>query len=403
MATIDETGYTIKTQNQWFADEKALYQAIDPNWNLDPSSPDGEKIANDSEIFANLDEVGLRAYNSKDPNKAQGKDLEVICALTGTSRSEGTYGTVTVTLSGVAGTVIVNGQVGPQDGSTTWTIKDPVTLDGTGSATAIATCDTIGAIQANPGTITRIVTTVGGWQSVTNSSPAVAGTPEQNDSSLRIERKNSVSKPGSNQIDSLIGELLNTSGVKNAIVLENYTDVTDSNGLPKNSIAPIVDGGTDGDVAKSIFRKKNPGCNMHAAGTPVTVNDVYVKYPFNTSDITFSRPIYVDMIVTVTIGAGSGVPDTDQSKADIKKSILDYVNGTLIDSECGFNSTGFTIGQDVPVSRVATPVNQYIGKFPNAWVSGMTVNTLTFGQTVSIAFNEISRWSESNITVAINV
>lgn len=403
MAELTDNGYVIKTQTDWFNDERQLYLDIDPYWNLDPSTPDGLKIASDAEIFGNLDEVLQRAYNSKDPNKATGTDLNVICALTGTTRSQGTPSTVTLTLGGVAGTVIIAGSIvsSPTTGSR-WSTNAEVTLDGSGSATVDATCTVNGATQASINTITRIVSTTGGWQTVTNAVVATPGTDRQLDSSLRLERAKAVARPGNNQVDNMLGEIFAVEGVRRVIVLENDTGTDDfyGNGLPAHSIAPIVDGGTDADVALAIFRKKNPGCMLHAAATSVVVPGVYDLYPSNTKDITFSRPVYVDMIVEVTIQNDGTLPNATDDL--IKQAILDYVAGDLVAAECGFNVLGFDIGEDVPVSRVGTPVNQVIGRYGNSYITGLTVNSLSFGSIVDIAFNELSRWTTDNITVTIN-
>ena len=61
MAEITSTGYQLKTQNEWFDEERQLYLDIDPLWNLDPSTPDGLKLAHDAEVFGALDEIGQQA------------------------------------------------------------------------------------------------------------------------------------------------------------------------------------------------------------------------------------------------------------------------------------------------------------------------------------------------------
>lgn len=403
MGTLTDSGYVIKNQNEWFADEQALYLAIDPNWNLDPSSPDGLKLASDSEIFANLDEVGQQAYNSKDPDKAKGVDLNIVSFITGTIRSEGTSSNVELTLTGVAGTSVIAGNIVESvvDGSQ-WSTDTDVVIGGGGTVTVDATALVVGATQASIGSITRIVSTVGGWQSVSNLAVAIAGEDVENDAQLRQRRTLSVGKPGNNQIDSLLGELLDqttTPNVRRAVVPENFTGVTDADGLPPHSIAPIVDGGTDADVALSIFRKKNPGCALHAAGTSVVVPDVFDKYESNTKTITFSRPIYIPMIVAVTVVSDGSLPgNVDQLITD---AIISYAGGTLTDPDCGFNTLGFDIGEEVPVSRMYTPINSVIGSYGNSYVSGLIVNGLTTGQ-VTIAFNELSLWTDGNITVVVN-
>ena len=400
MAEITFNGYVIKNQNTWFAEERQLYLDIDPNWNLDPSTPDGLKLASDAEIFSNLDELGQRAYNSKDPNKAKDVDLNIVSSLTGTVRSQGTPSNVELTLTGVAGTVILAGKLVESvvDGSQ-WSIDSNVTIGVGGTVSATATCTTNGATAASIGTITRIVDTVGGWQKVTNPTVATIGTNRQNDSSLRLERAKAVSRPGNAQVDNMLGEIFAVEGVRRAIVLENDTDVTDANGLPEHSIAPIVDGGSNEDIAKAIFRKKNPGCKLHAAGTSVTVSNVFDLYPSNARDITFSRPNYVDMTISVTIQNDGTLPNDTADR--VKQAIVDYSAGELVAAECGFNVLGFDIGEEVPVSRMYTPINQVIGVFGNSYITALTVNTLTSGQ-VPIAFNELSRWDVSNVTVIIN-
>lgn len=399
MAEITYNGYVLKNQNTWYAEEQQLYLDIDPNWNLDPSSPDGLKLASDAEIFANLDELAQKAYNSKDPNKAKDVDLNVICSLTGTTRSQGTPSNVQLTLKGVNGTTITAGRLveSTVDGSQ-WSIDTDVTISG-GEATVTATCTENGATTASIGTITRIVNTVGGWQSVTNPTVATLGTARQSDSLLRVERRRSVARPGNNQVDSLTGELFAVDGARRVRVYENYTNYADSNGLPPHSIAPIVDGGTDEDIAKAIFIKKNPGCDLFPAGTPVTVADVYDRYPNNAQDITFSRPVYVDITCIITIKDDGSLPvDVEQQ---VKDAIIEYTQGDLIDSEVGFNSTGFDIGDSVPVRRLDTPINQVIGSYGNSYINVMSVNGFTTG-VVPIEFNELTRWDESNITVILS-
>ena len=168
-------------------------------------------------------------------------------------------------------------------------------------------------------------------------------------SSLRLERAKSVSRPGNNQVDNMLGEIFSVAGVRRAVVLENDqgTDNFYGNGLPKNSIAPIVDGGTDAAVALAIFRKKNPGCKLFASGTSVTVAGVSDLYQSNKKDITFSRPTYVDAIVAVTVQSDGTLPNDADDQ--IKQAIVDYSAGELVAAECGFNVLGFDIGEDVPV------------------------------------------------------
>lgn len=398
MAEITDTGYQLKNQNEWFADERDRYLTIDNNWNLDVSTPDGLKLATDSEVWANLDELGQSAYNSKDPNKAKGLDLDILAAITGTFRDQGTFSTVSLTLSGTPGSVITEGSlVESIVDESRWAIVGNHTLAGNGEATASATAVVVGSTQADIDTVTRIVSTASGWQSVTNPGPAIPGTDIQSDAELRQARNNGVSRPGNNQVDSMFGEIQNVDDVTRVKIYENDTGSVDGNGLPAHSIAPVVEGGTDADVALAIYFKKNPGVALHAAGTSV-VESVTSPVTGNEKDITFSRPIAVPISVAVTVEDDGSLP----ANADvlIQQAILDYALGETSSTEGSFNQLGFDIGEDVVLSRMYTPVNSVIGSYGNSYVSVLTLNG--GGSNIAIAFNELSQWLAVNVVITVN-
>lgn len=398
MAEITENGFVGTTENEYFEAEREKYLDIDPDWNLDPSTPDGLKVAIDAERFANLDEAAQAAYNSKDPNKARDIELNIISALTGTFRDQGTPSQIVgVVFSGVDNTDIDAGTVieSTADGSQ-WTTDSDATITG-GTATVDVTCTENGATQADPNTVTRLVDTISGVTGVTNPNPAVAGTDAESNAELRLRRALSVGRPGNNQIDSMLGEIGAVDGVRRFAILENDTNVTDSDGLPPHSIAPIVDGGTDADVAMAIYSKKNPGVTLYQAGTPVSVTVTSPIYPTQTKEIKFSRPIYVPITVDVEVTDDGTLP----ANADdlITQAILDYAAGDLVPADVGFNVLGFDIGEDVPISRMYTPINNVLGQYGNSYVSSLELNSGTVN--IAIAFNELSQWAEANINVTV--
>lgn len=403
MASLTTTGYVLQTQNDWFAQERQFYLDIDPLWNLDPSTPDGLKIAHDAEIFYSLDETLQRAYNSKDPNKAKGLDLDIVCSLTGTTRSEGSKSNVSLSLTGTPMTVIPKGN--RFESSVTgsrWETDQAVTLDTGGSATVNATCTVVGPTAADPDTITRIIDVIGGLATVNNPAPAVEGTDAQRDEQLRVTRAAAVGRPGSNQVDSMIGELYAVDSVRRVKLYENDTNssaVSADNpyGLPAHSIAPIIDGGSDEDVAMAIYLKKNPGVLLFQAGDPFEVNVQSPRYPDNYKIIRASRPVYVDAILVVEVKNDGTLPvDAGQL---ITNAVMEFAEGDLIPADVGFKITGFGIGETVPFSTMFTPINQVIGQYGNSYVTSLTLNGSSAN--LPIAYNEMSRWSAANITVTI--
>lgn len=403
MASLTPTGYVLQLQNDWFAQERQFYLDIDPLWNLDPSTPDGLKMAHDAEIFYALDETILQAYNSKDPNKAKGLDLDIICSLTGTSRSNGSPSDVTLTLSGTQGTVILAGNRFESTATgSRWATAQTVTIDISGSVSVNATCTVVGPTQADPGTINRIVDVVAGLAACTNADPATPGADAQRDEQLRVTRASAVGRPGNNQIDSMIGELFSVSGVRRVKVYENDTgsaavSADNPHGLPAHSLAVIADGGTDAELAMAIYLKKNPGARLYQAGTPFEVEVTSPKYPTNKKLIRASRPIYVDMHVVIHVVDDGTLPS--EAGTQIKEAVMEFAAGDLIPADVGFKISGFDIGESVPFSTMFTPVNKVIGAYGNSYVSLLELNGAQAN--VAIAYNQMSRWTEANITVVI--
>lgn len=398
MAEVTAEGYSLKTQNEYFADEKDLYLSIDPKWNLDPSTPDGLKIASDAELFGVLDEALQQAHNSKDPNKARDLELDIIGYLTGFKRSLGTPSTCMAILSGVSGTAIQSGSLIQSNDGVQWSIDSDVTIGASGSVNVAVTATVNGVIQADISSINQIVETISGWQSVTNGVVATSGEAKQTNAEARKERALTVGRAGNNQVESTLGELGSVSGVNKYRPYENYKGVVDSNGIPAHSVCYVVDGGSDLDVAKAIYIKKNPGVNLYGASEPVTVLVQSDNYPLMTKNITFARPSYVDMSVDIEITDDGSLP----ANADelIKQAIIDYTQGDLIESSTGFNPFGFNIGESVSPSRLYTPVNKVIGSFGSAYVTSLEVNSGT--SLIDIDFDELSRWTAINISVVIS-
>lgn len=402
MAELTPAGYKLKTQNEWFAEERQLYLDIDSEWIVDPSSPDGLKIAHDAEIFSALDEVLYRAWASKDPAKAIGIDLDAIASITGAFRKPGTPSDVSLTFTGTPGAVVLAGSVlESADTGARWIVTQTYTLDGNGQAVVPAQSEDVGPVQAEPATITRIITTIAGVSAVTNASPATPGTAPERDSSLRIRRRLSVGRPGNNQVESLYGELSQADGVRRVKIYENptgsaaYDADLNPHSLPAHSITILVDGGVSADLAMAIYLKKNPGVLLNGDGTPESIWVTSPTIATHQQLITFGRPDYVDIAVAVDIKDDGTLPDDVETQ--IKDAIIAFAAGASPSGADGFKTSGFDIGESVPISTMYTPINQVIGRYGNSYVNTLTLDGNAANKT--IAYNELSRWLEANITV----
>ena len=406
MGTLTKNGYEIKTQNEYFAEEQELYKAIDPNFTLEPSTPDGMKIAHDAEVFGALDELVKQAYDARDPNKASGYDLDVLRKLTGATRSQGTPSTVVLTMTGASGAVIPKGSQAKTKSGVIFETDEDLILATDGIGSVSAHCIENGAIEVNANSVTEIVTLVNGWQTVTNREVATLGTNRDSDALFRIKSSRSVSRAGVGQKDSLYGELYEVDGVRKVRVYENKTDsglaedVRNPHGLPPHSIAIVVDGGKDEDVARAIYNKLCPGVALHAVGSEVTKTVWSEKYRNSSDVITFSRPVYVDVSINVVVADPMGnLPSAMDLQKLIAEAYIDYYEGELLPDGIGFMTTGFDIGEIVPFTRLFTPANKVLGNYGGTYVKSLTVNGGT--NNVQIKFNELARFLTQNIKVSI--
>lgn len=406
MAQLSDTGYKTKTQNEYFAEEQAFYEAIDPDWPLDPSSPDGLKCAHDAEVFTALDQKIKQAYDARDPNKATGKDLDVLRALTGARRSLGTPTTVTLTLSGVPGTVIPRGSKAKNTRGNEFATDEAVTLHDDGIATVKAHCTQNGAVEIGLDEITQIVDVIGGWQKVTNPAAGETGTDRDSDSVFRLKSARAVARQGTGQKDSLYGSIYDVDGVRKVRIYENktgsdgYNEVSNPYSLPAHSIAIMVDGGEDEAVARAIYDKLAPGCYLHGAGNVVNKRVYSLLYPASYDDVTFSRPVDVQLKITVKVADPQGTcPAVEDLQHEIRQAFIDFYEGDLIPDGIGFLTTGFDIGDTVPYSRLFTPPNKVLGKYAGSYVTELKVNGGTAD--VACAFNQLPRFLRANITVEI--
>ena len=404
MGKLTTKGFELTTQNEYYEQEKQLYKDIDALWDLDPSSPDGLKIAHDAEVFAALEEQVKQAYDARDPNKATGHDLDVLRALTGCRRSLGTPSTARLKITGVPNTLIRAESKVKTSGGIVFLTDEDVSIGFDGTIEVNAHCEKNGAISVSSNSLNIIVESVGGWQSVTNPEPATRGTDRDSDAIFRKKSALSVGRVGSNQKESIYGELFDTKGVRRVRIYENRTDygamdeVHNPHSLPPHSLAIVVDGGNDQDVAESIYKKLCAGVNLHAVGTKVEKTVFSKLFKTSYDVITFSRPQYVDIKINIVIKDSSSVLPENISTT-IKQSYLDYFEGTLLGAGCGFLNTGFDIGDSIPFSRMYTPPNKILGQYPSTYVSELTINSGTAN--VAIKFNQLARFTAENITVRV--
>lgn len=297
----------------------------DPALNVDSASPMGQVVdLVTTEVAAKNTEVAFLA-NQLNPRTATGVWLDAIAGLYGIERKISEPTVVVCTCTGLKGTIIPYGAIvqdtlGNQLRHTAAggvVIPDAGTID-----TTFATVDH-GAIEISAGTVTKIVTVVAGWDSVTNSAAGITGRDVEPDGELLNRIKQSYAINANGTVANMQANLAALDGVLDCVVLENYTNeprlqygIT----LTAHSVAVCIVGGDDDAIAQTIFERKSAGC-----GTVGTTQVTYVDTAHFNAAYTYNivRPTAVDFDVQVTFFESDMNPTTqDQVKQAIVSDFL---------------------------------------------------------------------------------
>ena len=378
---IDEAGLHISSYNDIRDSLLEEMRAIYGNdIYLDNDSQDYQMICAFALMAYDVQQALLLAYNNISPATATGTGLDRVVALNGIRRAAASYSTCLVKLTGTAGTIVSNGIVQDSRGIQ-WRLPKSVTISNDGTATALATCTTIGRITAATGDINTIVTPTRGWTSVINGVPAIAGVNQETDSALRAKQRISTANPSNTVFEGTIGAIANVDGVVRYAAYENDTD-TERDGLPPHSITMVVDGGTDQDVAQAIYLHKTPGC--------YTNGDIEVNVSGSLTDIPirFYRPHYVEVVVTVSIKTLTGY--TDATASQIKANIYDYINS-------------LAIGETLYTPNLNAPILSALDGQPSFYVTGLTASKKDGepAEVIAIAQIEAAQIAVEDITIEV--
>lgn len=321
--TVDATGAQAATFAEILDDLKSEYRLIyGADTYLENDSQDGQFLAIVARAISDTASAGIAIYNSFSPATAVGDALSRNVAINGIDRAVASNSAVSLVLIGVAGTTITNGAVGDSAGNR-WVLPTSVVIGLGGTATATATCDKIGAIIAQPNTVTQILTPTRGWQSVSNPSSATLGNPVETDLMLRQRQRTSVALPSRGLLDGIVGAIAALDGVTDYKGYENDTNVVNALGLPPNCIAIVAAGGDPNQIAEAIQAKKSLGCAT-AGTTAVTVTDS----ASNPAIIRYYTADALPVITAITVQALAGY--SDAVGVLIKQSVVDLINSAGI-------------------------------------------------------------------------
>ena len=378
---INENGLQLQTLNEIIAAlETEMRTIYGVDINLDQNSPDGQLVNIFAQACIDIRELAQMVYNSFDPDKAIGRQLDERVVINNIERQGGSFTQITIaivvdrtvalqgldadfnSLSGVGFTVQDN--AGNQ-----FILIDSATLTA-GTHSKIFRAKEIGLVETTIATIVNQTTIVLGVVSINNPSAAIEiGQAEETDADLRVRRQRSVAIASSGYLNGLLGAVLNLDGVTDAKLYENYTSVIDANDIPAHGTWLIVEGGANTDIAAAYYAKKSFGSDMKGA---VAIDIITASGA--TWIAKFDRPIAKNLHIRFDIQPTIAIPIYDLA------AIKTYIVANL-----SYNIGDFAETSDITtVARAAitasggggVAVNVEISANGSNWFDYLVVDTL---------------------------
>lgn len=379
--------------------QKRFKELFGENLDVSPTTSQGRLI----ELFTRSEVFTLQACcalsNMLNLNKANGFVLDDLGALFLISRKPATKTTTTVIMSGVAGTIIPEGtRIKSTDG---YVFVNPnrAVIGDNGSVNVLYEAVDAGEIPASPSTLTIILDSVNGLETVNNPANANIGTEQESDAVFRNRIKTSLTLNAVSILSAIKSAIEQVSGVKSSYCYDNFTDVPvviDSLSVPPHSLLAVVDGGDDTEIAKAIWLKKTIGTGYiakTAEGYTVVEKEVVDENYGTSYTVRFARPVYSDVDVEITVRRQT-YSGTDLETA-VKNAVLNFASGNNPEVD------GIKIGSALSPFEISSAVSSEI---PDIFIE--TVKVGLHGQEVkpeTLTFGNLHKANiiSGNITVVI--
>lgn len=390
MAKITDTGIAPVTLSEYKQRLTDIYLGIDPDWNLDSNSPDGQFITIISQMLYELDQEQIKTFAYRDPRQAKGKGLEDLGALQDQKRLSATQSEIDFTLDGTAGNVVkANSQIVNETTGSVWSLSADTTIGDVGHFIS----DDYGPITAS-GKFSPVFVGAG-WSGVSNPQNIVIGRDEEKDGQFERRRKATIASTSRSMRESIYGAVMNLTGIIDCVVIENEEDTT-VEGLPPHSVKVIALGADDLDICKAINSKISLGCKtVGSIEHVITTDEDRFGMPRR-----FDRPTAVDVYVKITIKGGAVISQNLKDAA--AEEIVDYSQGASSGVQ-QTNKEGFGIGDSPAAGSIYTPVNMVMGEFfianNSVYIEKIELSrdNVSFGNVVNINKEEMPIFSTANI------
>lgn len=321
---------------------------------LSTGTADGIFINNVALLINNIFETIQIAYANLDVSSATGVYLDALCNLSNVTRKAATNSSATLTLKNTAtnASTLASNTKFFDNAGTIWiyTGKD-ISISAGGSQDIVVTCETSGRISAPAGWIDRTVLI--SPFTVTQSQAAKMGSERETDQSLRRRRAQSNGAHGATTLESLVGALLQLSGIDDVKIYNNnsetpYATAKDSTQVLFHNVYIIlrqrenieIDDDTIGEI---IHNGMTPGiATQQSAVSADSKSYTFIPTVNGTKVEGFSEVVYwkkatpIHPTITITITALDNFTSSYAETAGYR--VIKYLNELQLSTELDTNN-----------------------------------------------------------------
>ena len=308
-----------------------------PPLDVDPATPAGQLIATQAALIQAKDSEILFLANQFNPETSEGRWQDALGKIYFLKRKTAEPTVVTCTCTGLYNTIIPAGSIVQNTDGYQLRSLDSATIPSSGTVNVEFAVTETGPVEIPAGSVTKIITVIPGWDTVTNAAAGVLGRDEETRTEFETRRYNSVAANAQGSVLAIQGAIAQVDGVLDCVVMENSTNeqiTVHGVNIDPHSICASVYGGDGTDIAEAIYRRKDAGC-----GTTGNTAVSYVDADYNNAVYTYNilRPTPTAVKMTVTIKQTDATPASIAE--DIKTALVADFYGQGSNARVGCAST----------------------------------------------------------------
>jgi uncharacterized phage protein gp47/JayE len=299
---LTNTGFSAPTETDLLALIEADQRAeISQTLDLSPTSELGKINRIVARLLAAPWAALKAVHDGNDPNIVRDAQATSLAKITGTSRRGAASSQVDVAVTLERDTTLEAGQHfahvnGRPD--LRWAPMETFTATAAGSYTLRFEAEIPGPTDTPINSIAVIATPVVGWSGITASGEVTLGRALDDDEDLLVRREQGLAVSGSGGTDQIRADVLALDAAVSCQVFENWTDATDSQGLPAKSFEVVANAmnATDDQIAQAIWNSKPAGIEPVGTSSGTALDALG-----NPQVMPFSRTTPVEAYATYTV------------------------------------------------------------------------------------------------------